>query len=212
LKKFCLSLLVSLFFTSSVFANEIAKYVNSAAVGFKSKTSGYIIDLKSNKVIYQNNADEYLNPASVIKLLTFGVAYDVLGSDYVFETSLFKDNDKNIYVKLGADVLLTQKDLNSLISNLKNVDYKNIYIDDSIFDKEKYPSSWLEEDKFPNQRMISPYIIDSNYVQIAINRSSLAKKVDVIQNDEYKIPIINELKIGDIQDIKIVQLYEEKKV
>ena len=105
---------------------------------------------------------------------------------------------------------MTQNDLNNLMSKIKKQDFNQIYIDDTIFDKEKYPSTWSEEDKWPNQRIISPYIIDSNYVDVAINRSSLAKKVDIIQNDEYKISFINELKIGEKQDIKIARLYGEE--
>jgi PBP4 family serine-type D-alanyl-D-alanine carboxypeptidase len=133
----------------------------------------------------------------------------VLGSDYNFETALFEDCENNIYLKLGGDVLLTQKDLNNLISNLKNKKINNIYIDDSIFENEKYPSSWLDEDKWPTSSEISPYIIDKNWIEISINRSSLAKKVDIVQDDEYKLPIINELVLGDIQDIKIERLYGE---
>ena len=160
--------------------------------------------------MYQKNEDKFLNPASVLKLLTFGVVHEVLGSDYIFETSLYQDNEKNIYVKLGGDILLTQKDLNELISNLKDVDYKEIFIDDSIFDKEKYPSSWMQEDKWPNQRMITPYIIDNNYVDVSLNRSSLSRKVDVIQDDDYKIAFINELKIDEKQEFEIKRLYGEK--
>jgi D-alanyl-D-alanine carboxypeptidase len=87
----------------------------------------------------------------------------VLGADYELETALYEDLDKNIYLKLSGDVLLTQDNLNKLISKLKNKQINNIYIDDSIFAREKYPASWLEEDKWPNQRMISPYIIDKNF-------------------------------------------------
>lgn len=210
MKKYFCSLLVSILLFSPVFANQITKHIKSANFGFKSKTSVYVLNSKNNKTLYKYNENLALNPASIIKPLTFKVSYDVLGSDYIFETGLYKDCNKNIYIKLGGDVLLTQKDLNALISNIKNIDYKEIYIDDSIFVDEKYPPSWLKEDKWPNQRAISPYIIDNNMVQIAINRSSLAKKVEIIQNDEYKIPIINELKIGEKQNIEITQPYEEK--
>jgi len=209
MKKIFLSLLVSLFFISSTLADEISAHINRTNFGFKSKVSVYVLNADKNKVIYKKNENDFLNPASILKPLTFGVIYQVLGSDYQFETSLFQDEQNNIYLKLGGDVLLTQKDLNNLISNIKNKEIGNIYIDDSIFDKTPYPSTWLDEDKWPNQGMITPYIIDNNTVQIAINRSSLAKKVDIIQNDEYKIPFINELKIGEKQDIKIARLYGE---
>ena len=113
--------------------------------------------------------------------------------------SPIKDNEIEDFFK--------NKDLNNLIANLKDLKINEIYIDDSVFDKTPYPTTWLDEDKWPNQGMITPYIIDNNTVKIAINRSSLAKKVDIIQEDEYKIPFINELKIGEKQDIKIARLY-----
>ena len=207
MKKIFLSLLTSLIFASYTFANEIKQHVKNTSFGVGSKVGLYIINFDNGKEIYKKNEYKSLNPASLLKLLSFGVSYDVLGPQYAFETALYQDNEKNIYVKLGGDVLLTQTDLNYLISNLKNVEYKDIYIDDSIFDKVQYPSSWLKEDIWPNQRAITPYVIDNNFVNVAINRSSLARKVDIIQNDEYKISFINELKIDDKQDIKIVQLY-----
>lgn len=207
MKKIFLSLLVCLFFVLSARADEISEYVKKSSFGSDSTFGIYILDSNSAKAKYKKNENKSLNPASVLKVLTFGLSYDVLGSDYIFETALYQDLNKDIYLKLGGDVLLSQKDLNELISNLKNLKYNKIYIDDSIFDKTPYPSSWLEEDKWPNQRAISPYIIDNNYVDVAINRSSLAKKVDIIQNDDYKISFINELKIGETQDITIERLY-----
>ncbi|MBQ9149321.1 D-alanyl-D-alanine carboxypeptidase, partial [bacterium] len=76
-------------------------------------------------------------------------------------------------------------------------------------DKTPYPNTWLKEDEWPNYGMVTPYIIDSNLIQISINRSSLSKKVDVISNSEYKIPIINELEIGEKNNFQILRLYGE---
>ena len=207
MKKFFLSLLVGFLIVSSVKADEINKFVKKSSFGLSSDVGIYIVDSNQNKIIYKKNENKQLNPASTLKVLTFGVAYDVLGSDYKFETALYKDCDNNIYIKLGGDALLTQKNLNNLISNLKSQKINQIYIDDSIFDKEQYPNTWLEEDKWPNQRMISPYIIDYNFVDIHVHRSSLAKKIDIIQDDEYKFSFVNELNVGDKNEFNIVQLY-----
>ena len=209
MRKFFLSILICFFIVTSVSANEINKRVKEMSLGMGSTFSAYVVDFDTKKVLYKKNEDKYLNTASVIKPLTFGAVYKVLGNNYEFKTSLYIDSNNDIYIKLGGDVLLSQSDLNNLLSNLKNLKFNKIYIDDTIFVYEQYPSVWLDEDKWPNQRMISPYIVDSNYTDIAINRSSLAKKVDIIQNNDYKIPFINELKIGDKQDINILRLYGE---
>ena len=210
MKNKLLSLLVAIVFIStSVQANEIQKHVKKMNFGIGSKVGIYVIDKNNTDIIYKKNEDKLLNPASVLKVLTFGASYNTLGKGYKFETSLYKHNN-DIYLKLGGDVLLSQKDLNELISSLKNIQFNNIYIDDSIFDKEEYPATWLEEDKWPNQRQITPYIIDNNFVKVSINRSSLAKKVDIVQNDEYKIPFINELQIGDKHDIQILRIHDQE--
>ena len=202
-------LLFSILLSSTSFANLISKHIKQTDFDKNAKVALYVIDKKHNKVLYHKNETQQLNPASLLKPLTFGVSYMVLGADYELETALYEDLDKNIYLKLGGDVLLTQDDLNKLISKLKNKQINNIYIDDSIFALEKYPASWLEEDKWPRESEITPYIIDNNYHKIAINRSSLAKKVDIVQEDDYKLPIINELALGDVQEIKITRPYGE---
>ncbi len=210
MKKIFLSLLVSFLFCFPTFADEISKFVKKTAFGVGSDIGIYIIDKTNDKVIYNKNIYDEFNPASILKVVSFSAAYEVLGSEYEFKTSLYKDNLNNFYVKLGGDVLLNQDDLINLISNLKNQKINQIYIDDSIFDKEKYPASWLEEDKWPNQRAITPYIIDNNMVKISLHRSSLAKNVDIIQHDKYQISIINELKVADTHKFEISRQYGEE--
>lgn len=205
-----LHLLIAFILLSSTSnANLITKHIKQTGFDKNTKVALYVVDNKNHKTLYHKNATSALNPASLLKTLTFGVSYMVLGADYQFETALFEDCNKNIYLKLGGDLLFSKDDLNKLISNLKNKNINNIFIDDSIFVNEKYPSTWLEEDKWPNQGEISPYIIDNNYHQIAINRSSLAKKVDIVQEDDYKLPIINELVLDEKHDVKIARLYGE---
>lgn len=207
MNKFLTFLAFSILLSSSSFAGLISKHIKQTDFDKDTNVSLYVIDKKTNKALYKKNETQLLNPASLLKPLTFGVSYLALGADYNLETALYQDCEKNVYLKLGGDVLLTQDNLNKLISNLKNKEINNIYIDDSIFALEKYPSSWLEEDKWPTMGEITPYIIDNNRHNIAINRSSLAKKVDIVQEDDYKLAIINELVLGETQEIKIVRQY-----
>ena len=209
MKKILLSLLVSILCSTCVNASEISKFVKQTSFGIGSDIGIYAIDKTNDKILYQKNINHELNPASILKVISFAAAYDVLGSDYEFKTSLYKDSSNNYYIKLGGDVLLNEDNLVELISHLKNKKINEIYIDDSIFSKDKYPSSWLEEDKWPTLGALTPYIIDNNRVKIALHRSSLAKKVDIIQNDKYQFPIINELKIDDIHKFKIERQYGE---
>ncbi len=213
MKKTFITILSFLFVSLSAFANSVDKCIKDANFELKSTVGVYVENIDKGDVVYKKNEQKLLNPASILKLLSFGAAYKVLGEDYEFETSLYKDDKNNIYLKLGGDTLLSQGDLNELFSKLKsNFDVtkiNSIYIDDTIIDKAPYPKGWMEEDTWPNQRAITPYIVDKNFTPIAIKRSSLATKVDIIQNDDYKIPIINELKLSDKQKIEIKRLYGE---
>ena len=198
-----------------IFANEIQKHIRESGFGMSSTVSVFLMDEKSGKVLYKRNETKLLNPASTMKVLIFGASYLELGKDYEFETAVYKDSKNNLYLKLGADPLLSQIDLNNLFKEIKEKydtsKIQNIYIDDYIIEKTPYPNGWMAEDMWPNSRPLSPYIIDKNYVNIAIKRSSLATKIDIIQNDDYKLPIINELKLvspeSNQQKIEIKKLY-----
>lgn len=201
MKKTFLSVLLFFLFSLSTNANEIDKIIKKN--GFEMKSTVSIYAKRNNKILYKKYSQKLLNPASILKVLTFGASYIVLGDNYNFETTLYKDNQNNYYVKLGADTLLTTKDLAGLFSKIKNSKINRIYIDDSIIDKSDYPQSWMGEDMYPTERAITPYIVDDNTVEIAIKRSALATNIDIVQNDPYKIPVINQLKLGNKQDYKI---------
>lgn len=201
-------LFIFLFLLSSfVFANPITNYIKNSNFDEEAKVALYLLDYKNGKTLYKRNENLLLNPASGLKLLTLGVSYMVLGSDYNFETGLYQDDDNNFYIKLGGDILLKKEELIKLLSNLKGKNINNIYIDDTIFDKVPYPSSWLDEDKWPDYGMVSPYYIDFNTTEISLKKSYLTNQIEITQNDIYKIPIINELKLGSTNKIKIEKLY-----
>ena len=214
MKKLIISLFTLFLAVAEVNANEIDKYIKQTDFELQSTVSVYVQNENTGHTLYKKNEQKLLNPASTLKTITFGISYLVLGEGYKFETALYKDSANNIYVKLGGDTMLSQGDLNALFREFKekyNVSINNIYIDDTLLDKTQYPLSWMEEDVWPYARGISAYIIDKNYTDILIKRSSLATKVDIIQNDDYKIPAINELKLADngsnIQDIKLVRYW-----
>ncbi len=194
-------------------ANLVSSYIQKSGFENNSTISLYVKNTKNNNTVYKRNEKKLLNPASTLKVLTFGASYKVLGEGYKFETILYKDANNNLYIKLGADPLLSYLDLVELFSCAKEkittAEINNIYIDDSIIDKTPYPNAWMQEDIWPNQRAITPYIIDNNFTNIDIKRSSLATKVDILQGDSYKIPIINELKLGDTQNYTITKEYGE---
>lgn len=215
MKKFFSFLLFCLLFfiTNPIQANEIDKYIKESGIVSHSTVGLLINNFENGKTLYKKNEKKLLNPASTLKVLTFGSSYLTLGADYKFETAIYKDSENNLFVKLGADPMLSQNDLNKLFGDLKKKfdvsKIKNIYIDDTIIDKTPYPMGWMQDDMWPNSRKITPYIVDNNYTQIALNRSSLATTVNIIQNDPYKFAVINDLKIGEKQKYQILRAYGE---
>lgn len=195
--------------SSFVFANPITKYIKESNFDNEAKVAFYLLDYKNGKTLYKQNENLLLNPASGLKLLTLGVSYMVLGSDYNFQTALYQDNENNIYIKLGGDILLKKEELTKLLSNLKDKNINNIFIDDTIFDKDPYPNTWLDEDKWPDYGMVSPYYIDSNTVEISLKKSYLTSGIEISQNDIYKLPIINELELGSVNKIQLERLYDK---
>ena len=218
MKRIILTVLTYLVLVLPNYADEISKYIRQSDFELKSTVSVFVKDTKNNNILYKKNEQKLLNPASILKVLTFGTAYKVLGQNYKFETALYRDKSNNLYIKLGGDILLTEANLKELFAQFKQKypDFKinNIYIDDTIIDKTPYPSGWMEDDIWPNSRAITPYIVDNNYTDILIKRSSLSKRIDIIQNDDYKLPIVNELNATDkdtgIQKISFERQYGEE--
>lgn len=184
--------------------SNINDAINNTGLGRNSVISVAVKDVDSNESLYTRRAETYLNPASSLKIFTTAAALDTLGDKYHFETILYIDKDKNIYLKLGADPLLSSGDLDILIKTLKKVytgKIKNFYIDDTVIDKIYYPDGWAADDFWPNSPKVSPYIIDNNTV--IVNFSVLKEKNDIkiIQKDDYKFSFINELVVSNKTDI-----------
>ena len=83
-------------------------------------------------------------------------------------TIYYTDNEKNLYIKLGADPMLTTAQLKEAFSQVKEKSgnsYNNLYIDDSIIDKKEFPEGWIWEDEInPYTPKISSYNLDGNVV------------------------------------------------
>jgi D-alanyl-D-alanine carboxypeptidase/D-alanyl-D-alanine-endopeptidase (penicillin-binding protein 4) len=52
------------------------------------RTGVYVVDMNTGKVLYSYGADEQLNPASNMKLITTATALDALGPDFAYRTRL----------------------------------------------------------------------------------------------------------------------------
>ncbi len=96
---------------------------------------GYIVEDGNNRQKYREN--ELFVPASTMKLLTSLVALEFLGPEHHFETHLFLDAQKNLYIKGYGDPLLTSEvllEISKRLSDLGVRQLQSICLDDSAFD------------------------------------------------------------------------------
>ena len=91
----------------------------------------------SGDLIFSQNADKLLIPASTLKIFTALIALHYLGKDYCFKTDFFQDVENNLVIKGYGDPLLTSEVIceiaNKLASRLES--YNDLILDDSYFSR-----------------------------------------------------------------------------
>ena len=95
----------------AVETGKIDKLIKKSGLNDMSIVAVSIKNTENNNVVYELNSKRLLHPASTIKLFTQYSALETLGYDYFFKTGFYKDSQNNLYIKLGADPLLTTSQL-----------------------------------------------------------------------------------------------------
>ena len=78
--------------------NSIGKAIDNTGLGHDSIISIVVKDMENGDAVFSKRADTYLNPASSLKIFTMAAALDTLGEKYHFETIIYIDKDKNLYL------------------------------------------------------------------------------------------------------------------
>src|SRR5215208_5832171 len=89
----------------------------SAMVGIK------VISLDTGKVLFEENAQKLLRPASNMKLYTVAAALDRLSPDYRFVTSVFATTRPNASGVVRGDLTIYGRGDPSLAARFNNGDY-----------------------------------------------------------------------------------------
>lgn len=141
-----------------------------------SKVGIYIKSLTDNQVLYQNNPDRPLIPASNEKIVTSVGAYYLLGPNYRYKTELYMQNPSPILsgyyfgdlaIKGYGDPMLEDLAIGGLLADspLKSVKNFNgkLYIDDTFFDNQRFGKDWHEQ----YVKEIGALILrDTNFIRI----------------------------------------------
>lgn len=152
-------------------AESLTKMLTRLGVN-KGAVAVYIKDVNSGNVVFSLNENTPMPPASTLKIITSSAAVDTIGVDYKYKTSLYKSTNNDLYLKLSGDPLLTSSDLEKLVetAKTKNIEPKNFYIDDSVFDKVEWGEGWQwDDDLNPLMPKFSAYNINKNLLRLEIN-------------------------------------------
>jgi D-alanyl-D-alanine carboxypeptidase/D-alanyl-D-alanine-endopeptidase (penicillin-binding protein 4) len=160
---FCNLLLISFFVNA-----QIAEKINSAMNVFNNDdqlkfaiSSLYIVDAGTGKVIYDQNGNIGMAPASTEKIITAATAFEMLGKDFSYESKfgiVTTPEGKSLYIEPSGDPSLGSWRWNNtreivFLKNLKTALYnkgitnlKSVIINTERWDAETIPDGWIWQD------------------------------------------------------------------
>ena len=204
--------LIALLFTflltmTSVHAESINKTIKKLGIN-TSSVSVSVRDIQNGDVVYSLNSRTPMNPASTLKIITASVSHEILGADYLYETTLYKSTNNDVYLELSGDPLLKTSDLEYLleIANSKNIEPKTFYIDDNVFDKVEWGEGWQWDDELnPLMPKFSAYNIENNLLKVEIMPTYNKRPASISVKPFYPLSFINSVITDSKQptDIKV---------
>ncbi|HWL22959.1 MAG TPA: D-alanyl-D-alanine carboxypeptidase/D-alanyl-D-alanine-endopeptidase [Ureibacillus sp.] len=180
----------------TLFPNNVYAATMDDKISSELGTSNISISVRSidtGNVMYQNNGDVGIKPASTLKLLTAASALEVLGENYRFTTQFYYDGEikdnvlqGNIYVKGGGDPTLQEENFRTFSSVLKRAGITsisgNLYGDDTMFigpqltpGIAKYDESYYYGARTSALTMSPDNEYDSGTIFVQVNANAIGK-------------------------------------
>lgn len=178
---------------STVYAETIDKTLNKLGIN-KSAVSVVVKNISTKDTVYSLNGRTPMHPASTLKLVTTAASVDTLGADYSFKTSLYKSTNNDLYFKLSGDPLLSSKNLDKMVKTArdKKITPKNVYVDDSSFDKVEWGEGWQWDDALnPLMPKFSVYNLNKNLLKIDALPTTNGMPATVSIKPNYPITYMN---------------------
>ncbi|BHH84005.1 D-alanyl-D-alanine carboxypeptidase/D-alanyl-D-alanine endopeptidase [Desulforhopalus sp. 52FAK] len=130
---------------------------------------GYLLGTEDKALAYQE--DRLFLPASTLKIITTLASFDLLGPDFRFETHLYLDSNRNLYIKGLGDPFLTSEEILRLCYSLQHslkelgvTSVQSLFLDFSAYSIGKKTPGSLDSN--------NPY--DAPNGALAVNFNSLA--------------------------------------
>ena len=194
----------------AISTGKIEKQIKALGIEDSATIAISIKNAKTGNVVMEQNQKKLLHPASVLKLFTTFAAVDTLGYEYFYKTGFYTDNENNLYIKLGADPLLTTAQLKNALQKVKETSgksFKNLYIDDSIIDKKEFADGWIWDDEInPYTPKVSSYNLDGNLVKANMSKNEQGL-MDVTITPKCPMSVVSYIKAGAKENVIKMERY-----
>ncbi|MBP3950448.1 D-alanyl-D-alanine carboxypeptidase/D-alanyl-D-alanine-endopeptidase [Bacillus suaedae] len=199
------------------------KYLEHAQVGISIRSA------ENGKILYQNNGDNRLHPASNLKLITSAMALELLGVEHRFETEFRTDGeqhwsilDGDLYIKGGGDPSLTMTDIEDMVLALKSQGIKvlkgDLIADDSRYDSIRHSKDlpWSDEETYYGSAISALTVAaeegsDTGTVAVEVNSSEhVGGKANIRLVPAYgTMSIVNNTKMVSEDNIETIAITRE---
>ncbi|GAB3053690.1 D-alanyl-D-alanine carboxypeptidase/D-alanyl-D-alanine endopeptidase [Virgibacillus ainsalahensis] len=183
----------------------------------------------TGEILFSQNGDTRLHPASNMKLLTGAAAMETLGPDYQFSTEVWTDGEVrgkvlhgDVYVKGKGDPTLRKKDLDQFAKELKEQGIHkikgNLIGDDTWYDDERLSQdlNWSDEPFYTGAQVSALTLApDTDYdsgtvvVEVTPDAESGEKaKVRLTPETDY-VTIVNNTEMVEASEEKDISIERE---
>ncbi len=157
-------------------------WILSDSLLIPTNTGLMVVSLDNGEVLYRQNEQKLIHPASNMKLLTTAAALKILGPNYRIPTVLYADSASirnsaiigNLYLKGFGNPDLHFEDLRQIVSELRKLGIRqitgNIVCDDTYFDDLYWGHGWMWDDVSDwYWAPISALSVNDNCVEITVS-------------------------------------------
>ena len=138
-----------------------------------SDVSVAVYDLDENRLVYSHRAEKMCRPASVLKLLTAGVALERLGVNYTINTILGEsrtEHARNLCLQGAMDPLFAESNLDAMVATVgDSTTIDTLFVDCSFMDSIYWGPGWSWDDTpWEFQPYMSPLMLNGGCVDVVV--------------------------------------------
>ncbi len=163
---------------TSALARRIDTAIDTSSF-LKTANVGVLVSDLDGHVLYSRNGEKLFTPASTAKVFTAVASLHYLGSEYRFETHLYTDASKNLYLKGFGDPSFSTGDLYTIAVHFAQMGVRkvnDIVVDDSYYDTLRWGHGWMwDDDPYPFMARLSALSLDWNIIEVTVRPTRVGK-------------------------------------